>query len=159
MWKSLLRTAAVLIVGILLSVVGGTELDKLLQPKDFITELHQALTIPPQSQEWPEIMRRLHHAGDISVYISDPLVGLIVGIFVGLFQRRRTRIIALSCMAPNFLLHLFSDNVKNWARSPFGILQYLERSSLPFIAAIAGVTFVQWLILRASSRHRKMIEA
>jgi hypothetical protein len=158
MWRSLLRTTAVLTVGVLLSVVGGPELDKLIQPKDFVAELHKALTVPARSPESREIMRKLYHAGDITVYISDPLAGLIVGIFVGLFQRRHTMIMALSCMAPNFLLGLFSDNVKNWARSPSGIVHYVAWSSLPFIAAVAGAGFARWLILRGS-RTRKAIEA
>jgi hypothetical protein len=113
--------AVVLIVGVLLSVVGSTELGELLQPKDFVAQLHKALTVPAQSPEWREIMLKVRHAGDITIYVSDPLAGLIVGVFVALVQRRRTTIMALSCMAPNFLLSLFSDNVKNWARSPSGI--------------------------------------
>jgi hypothetical protein len=92
------------------------------------------------------------------MYVSDPLAGLIVGLFVGLFQRRHTTIIALSCMVPDFLISLLSDNIKNWARSPSGIIYYMASSSLPFIAAVAGAAFAQWLILRGS-RGRKAIEA
>lgn len=88
MWRSLLRTTVVLTVGVLLSVVGGPELDELIRPKDFVAELHKALTVPAQSQESREIMRKLRRAGDITIYVSDPLAGLIVGIFVGLVQRR-----------------------------------------------------------------------
>jgi hypothetical protein len=157
--RSLLKTAAILIVGILTSVVGGMELDAIMQPKDFDVELHKALTTSPQSREWPEIMRKLHQAADITVYISDPLAGLVVGIFVGFFQRRCTALVALSCMVPNFLLSLFSDNVKNWAGSPPGLLLYLGRNSLPFIAAVAGAAFVQWLFLRRPSSARKAQEA
>jgi len=158
MWRSLLRTTVVLTVGVLLSVVGGPELDELIRPKDFVAELHKALTVPAQSQESREIMRKLRRAGDITIYVSDPLAGLIVGIFVGLVQRRRTTIMALSCMVPDFLLGLFSDNVKNWARSQSGIIHYMEWSSLPFIAAVAGAGFARWLILRGSPR-RNAIEA
>jgi hypothetical protein len=57
MRRSFLRTAVVLTVGVLLSIVGGTELDALIQPKDFVAELQKALTVRAQNPESREVMR------------------------------------------------------------------------------------------------------
>ena len=116
------------------------------------------MTVPANSPEWPEIMRRLHNAGDITVFISEPLAGLIVGVFVALAQRRHALVISLVCIVPESLSDFLSDNVKNWATSPSGIIHYLELSSLPFIAAIAGAMLTQWLTKRRS-RYRDPAEA
>jgi hypothetical protein len=158
MWKSPLRTAVVLILGALIYSVGGTGLSYLMQPKDFVPELHKAMTMPANSPEWPEVMRRLRHAGDITVFISEPLAGLIVGVFVALAQRRHAVVVSLACIVPESLSDFLSDNIKNWARSPSGIIHYLELSSLPFIAAIAGAMLTQSLIKRRP-RYRDPAEA
>jgi hypothetical protein len=158
MWKSALRTAAVLILGAFAYSVGSTGLSHLMQPKDFVPELRKAMTMPANSPEWPEIMCRLHHAGDITVYIAHPLAGLMVGVLVALAQKRHAVVISLACIVPESLSDFLSENIRNWAKSPSGIIHYLGLGSLPLIAAIAGAMLTQWLI-RRGPRYRDPVEA
>jgi hypothetical protein len=144
--KSLFATVAVLIAGVVVSLLCSAVLDHFMQPKDFPHVLRQALTAPPSSPDWPEIQQRLRHAGLITVYAADPLAGLVTGILVGFLQRKRAAIIAAGCMVPNFWLEFSADRARNWAASGNGIAIYLFDHSLPFITAMLGAMLCRRLI-------------
>jgi hypothetical protein len=145
--KSLLWTAVVLIAGSAAAVFGGLALDHFLQP-GFPHLVRQVLTTPPNSADWPEIQRRLRYSGLLTIYVADPLTALLVGMLVGLLQKRRSAIIAACCMVPNFWLELSSDHIRYWAGSKSGIAIYVFHKALPFIAAILGAVLCRLLIGR-----------
>ena len=84
-----------------MSVFGSAALDQILQPKDFCQALHKALIASPNNQNGLKfLMRMFRHASYLTVYVADPLAGLIIGVFVGLTHKRCAMIIALTCMVP-----------------------------------------------------------
>src|SRR6266446_2242354 len=145
--RSLLWTAVVLLAGGVVSIFGSAALDHFMQPNSPYL-IRQALETPSSSADWPEIQRRLRHSGLITIYGVDPLAGLLVGMLIGLLQKKHTAIIAACCMVPNFWLELSSDHVRNWAGSKSGIAIYAFHKALPFIAAILGAVLCRFLIGR-----------
>jgi len=136
------------VIAVIISVVGSVVLDQLFQPRDFAAALHAAATTRRNSPAAPEIMGKLRRAGEITVYVADPIAGLIVGIFVGLVQKKHPVPVALIGMVPHGLLELVSDDIKSWSRSVFGVARYAADSSLPFFAAFVGVVLARYLITR-----------
>jgi hypothetical protein len=114
---------------------------------DFPQTLRQAMKTPANSLDWVEIRRKLQHSHLIVVYVADPLAGFIAGIFVGYVQKKRTAIIAASCMVPGFLAGLSVNHVRYWASSVSRIAIYLGESSLPFITAIIAALLCRHLLV------------
>ena len=145
-----MRTVVALVVGIGISMLGSAVLDHLMKPRDFAPALHKALMTEPRSAVAPEVMTVLQKAGRITVYIVDPTAGLVIGIFVGLVQKKHPITLALICWLPRCLLDLVSDSARQWATSLSGVVRYLFDSSLPFITAFVGVVLAQYLLTRLS---------
>ena len=97
-------------------------------------------------------MATLYKAGGITVYIEDPLAGLVVGFLVGLLQRKRPILIAVLCLVPDVLLRfaMASDDLRFWASSP-GLVRHVLYDSLPFLAATIGALVTSQLVLRKAA--------
>ena len=139
------RTLGVFSVGVVLSIVVPILLMYFLQPH-FNQLMARVFTTPPNSPDWDETWSALRRSAAISTYIIDPLAGLTVGLFVGLFQRERPAIVAASCLLPEFFRGLLSDHAKVWMGSAFGALRFTFQHSLPFVAAVVAATLCQHLI-------------
>jgi hypothetical protein len=140
-----MRSLGVFLLGTALAVIVSAVLQHFLLP-NFGQLVARVLATPPNNPEWYEIGPALRRSAAISVYIIDPLVGLTVGLFVGLFQRERPAIVAAGCLLPDFFQGLLSDHAKLWMGSPFGVLRFTFQHSLPFVAAIIVAMFCQHLI-------------
>ena len=135
-----MRTFAVFLGGVLLSIAIGVALELVLDPNAG-QWIAKAFNTPPTSPQWGEISRQLERSGRISLYVINPLVGLAVGIFVGLLQKNRVLIVTASCLIPDFLYGLLTDRAKLWAHSMLGILRYTVHNSLPFATALVAAAF------------------
>ena len=140
-----LRTAAILLAGVVISMVGTVVVDSLLEPRDFAPALRRALATGANIPVPPEVMQRIRRAADITVYVVDPLAGLVVGLFVGLLQKKHAITVALIALIPNFLIDLTPAHIDNWPRSASGAARYLIDCSLPFVIAIVGVVLTRYL--------------
>ncbi len=141
----LVRTSAVLLGGIVLSVLVPAFLILIIQP-DAARWIARAFTVPANSPEWNQIGPHVLREAAIAAYLVAPLAGLAVGLFVGLFQKIRPTIIAASCLVPGFLYELRSDHARLWMHSGQGVLRYGATQSLPFIAAILAAAICNRLI-------------
>jgi hypothetical protein len=142
-WK--LRTAAILLVGVAISMVGTVVLDSLVEPRDFKPALRIALATGANCPVPAEAMQRIRRAAHLSVYVADPVAGLVAGLFVGLLQKKRAIIVALIALMPNFLTDLTPVHVGNWSHLHPGAARFLIDRSLPFMAAIVGVVLARYL--------------
>jgi hypothetical protein len=140
-----LRTVAILLAGVVISIVGTVVLDGLMQPRDFAPTLRAALATGANTPVAPEVMQRLRRAAHITVYVANPAAGLVVGLFVGLLQKRRAIALALIALIPNFLIDLTPVHIGNWPQSAVGAAHFLIGSSLPFVTAILGVMLTRHL--------------
>jgi hypothetical protein len=143
-WRDLVRTVACLGGGIFLSFVLPAILDKLLEP-NLPHLIMEAARTPREQLQSSEAWRELQHSASVVVYVLDPLVGIGVGTFIGLLQKRRPVILAVLCLVPSYLVELLTDHRRSWAASGSGILHYLFNHSLPFIAAIVAVSLSRYL--------------
>jgi ABC-type glycerol-3-phosphate transport system permease component len=139
------RTLGVFLVGVVLSIVVPILSMYFLQPH-FNQLIARVFTTPPNNHDWDEIWSALRRSAAISTYIIEPVAGLAVGLFVGLFQRERPAIIAAGCLIPEFLHGFFVDHAKFWMRSAVGILHFTFQHSLPFVAAIVAATLCHRLL-------------
>ena len=147
--RETIRTAVVLLCGILLFLVASVCLERLLAPNDFVL-IHKMYTpLPPEQSAL--FYKQLSHSADITVYVVDPLAAIIVGLFVGLLQRRNAVILAGCCLIPDFIISQFDDTRKLWEYSLKGISIYAFHHALPFAGAMVTAAACQYLI---SLRHR-----
>lgn len=146
--KEVTRLVAIFLGGVALSVFATGTFQLLLTSSGDIIKLNTTAT---NSAEWPEILNHLRQSGIVSTYLVVPLAGLLVGVFVGVLQKRWAMLVAASCWVPDFLFGFFSDEHKAWARSSRGITFYIVDHSLPFIVAVLASAICSRLISRRST--------
>ncbi len=100
--RKILRTAVVLIAGIFLSqLCSGVIAAALIPNLDSIVVhrynpgLHAGVAVSPQEISRGIFMLRL---------VANPLAGMVVGAFVGFFQKSKPILIAILCWVPGILL-------------------------------------------------------
>lgn len=140
-----MRTVAVVLVGIFLSIFGAALLDHLIDPhaQELIVK---AFTLPRDSPQWAELSLRLQRSAWLTSYVVNPLTGFLIGIFVGIFQKRHTVVVAAGCLIPYFLYTLLMDRGRLFSHSVNGLLTHLFVVSLPFMAAVVTATAIQHLM-------------
>jgi hypothetical protein len=144
-----IRTFVVFLCGVLLSVVAAACLEYVFgrNAPALISRLYTP--IPPDQRAL--FYKQLFHFASVTVYVVDPLVGVVVGLFVGLLQRTHAMTVAACCLIPDFMLGFVDDTRKVWAHSVRGISIYSFDHALPFAAAMVTAAACQYLL---SLRHR-----
>ena len=148
-----MRILVISAAAVFLSYFSGILLALLFMP-EAVHVAHLVFTTPQQSPEWNELWRQWHREQILTIYVVNPIVGLIVGTFVGFLERNRIVLVAGTALIPRFLQVFMGDHAKAWANSPVGILVYFADSSLPFIAAIGVAIVVHHWRTRVESRRR-----
>lgn len=140
----MIRTAAVFLGGVVLSLVASAVLVTVLLPNsgELIVKMFNT---PPTSPKWNELWIQWQHATHITVFIIGPLVGIAVGVFIGLFQRRNAVLLAIFALVPDFLMGVVGDRARYWSHSISGVALYALHHSFPFIAAAFSTYIVQRL--------------
>jgi hypothetical protein len=148
-----MRTAAVLIGAILISVAAHTLLGHLLSP-DSEKLIVRMFTTPANSKEWTDLARQWHRFNSISLFVATPLGSIAAGLFVGFLQKHNVALVAAICQIPEFAVLLWVDHAKNWEGSLQGYAYFLGVRSLPFITAIATAMLCQRLL--SSRQHHRL---
>jgi cytochrome b561 len=139
------RTLAVLIGGIVLSAVATAVLEYVLQP-DAALLIRRAMVTPTTSPAWQDIAVRLRHSAFISTCVIAPMAGLIVGMFVGFWQRYYVLRVALLCLAPELAENILADHQRRWSGSLKGLFVFVFYHSLPFVSAIFAATITHSVV-------------
>jgi hypothetical protein len=71
---------------------------------------------------------------------SNPSMGLVVGLFVGFFQKTRASITAAACLLPQFLFRLYANGWAGWSDERLPPL--LAHQFLVFVPAIVVAHYV-----------------
>jgi hypothetical protein len=147
--NGMIRTVLVFCGGFLLFVVATALLEYIFSPDSFYV-LHKVITGVPDSQ-MPALLDRLDRAAKITVFVVRPLGGLLVGVFVGLLQRKGTVTVAVCCLIPDWILSLIDDPRKVWAHSAKGIAIYGSHHALPFATAAIAAAAVRYILARRTA--------
>jgi hypothetical protein len=140
------RTIAVFLGGVALTAIVGTLLSTAFTPdagKLVVWMLHQR----PNDPNWLEVYPRWHRWMLISAYVVPPLTGAVVGLFVGLLQKKAAALVAAACFLPELVL-MSIGSTWVWAGSLSGTLRYWAIRSIPFVTAAAVAAIVQRLVRR-----------
>ena len=140
----MLRTAVVLVVGVFLSFV-------LLSLAGYVLASHVGLAhglseASRSPSECSSCGTQFVRAGLWSRFVVEPIIGLGVGLFVGIFQKKRVGLIAVGCLIPLFLFEIAGRRWADW--SSLSLL--IEVGSMLLQAAIA--VLAAWFISRLMSR-------
>ena len=136
--------------GFVISVVASAILEHLFSPDvgNLIYKLRAGVPIDQQAV----IVQRLYHSANITVFVVNPLVGVVVGAFVGLLQRTRAMTLAVCCLIPDLIIGVIDDTRKVWAHSSKGIAIYAVHHALPFVAAAITAGAVRYLLALRRAR-------
>jgi hypothetical protein len=147
----MMRTVAVFIGAVLLSFIVSAVLATVLLPTS--GELIVAMVGTPRiSPKWNELWTQWKHATRITVFVIGPLVGIAVGLFVGLLQRRNAVLLAACALLPDFLVSFFGDRARYWSHSTSTVALYFLHHSFPFIAA----AFSAYMMRRLSKSEARL---
>ena len=142
--RETIRTILVLFGGVMVSILASALFENILAPNsaDLISRLYTQI----QPHDPAVFFRGLSHSIAVTIYVINPLVGLIVGAFVGLLQRIWTKTVAACCLMPNFIVVSSDDHRRLWAYSIKGITVFAFHNALPFAAAIITATFIRYVL-------------
>jgi hypothetical protein len=141
------RTVVVLVGGILVASVVPAVLEYFLQPGSPML-VQRVMTTQADSAEWRDIGPAIRSSTTIATLVIAPLVGVAVGAFVGLLQRRHTLLLATFCLLPEFMERLLGDHAKHWATSAIGVARFVAYNSLPFLTGIGAAALCRKLVRR-----------
>jgi hypothetical protein len=152
--RETIRSAVVLVCGILLFIVASVCLERLFTPN--LPVLIREIYTPHSPEQSAVLSKQLSHWVYAGVYLVNPLAAIVVGLFVGFLQRSNTVFLAGCCLIPDLLLQLLGDPRKVWAHSLKGVFVFSFDHVLPFALAMITAAGCQYLI---SLRHRNLTTA
>ncbi len=139
------RSVAVLLGAALLTLALGVVLMYVITPNKSQL-IVRIFTTSPNSSHWPEISRQWNRVMFLDHYVITPLTGVIVGLFIGLLQKRYPVVLALLAPLPVRLFMLWSDRTNTLAMFHSSVPKFVLVNSIPFVStAIAA-----WLFYRLS---------
>lgn len=150
-----MRTAVIVVSGVLLSFLIGGVLTSVLLPNagQLIVTMWNT---PASSSRWDELWTQWQQAGRTITYLIKPLVGVALGVFVGLLQKHRVVLVATTCLVPDFLVGFLADRARYWSHSLFGICMYLFNHSLPLVTA-AIVAYILHRLMAKPRAHNEQV--
>ena len=152
-----MRSIAVFVGGVLLVFVFSTGLTEIIFPNE-PQLMNKALMAPVNSPVRYQAWQDFHRAMGLITYVINPLVGLAVGIFVGLLQKKYAAIMAIACLIPDWLVGFLGDHARIWTHSKAGIVHYFLIVTSPFVIAsvcswvIAKCRVHSWFVLHSNQK-------
>jgi hypothetical protein len=135
---SLTRTFTVILVGIAASfLVMATASHLILKPVNLAIKMQNANRSDNDRTIFQQDFQRAHW---LSVLLINPSIGLVVGLFVGFFQKTRASITAAACLLPQFLFRLYANGWAGWSDERLPPL--LAHQFLVFLPAIVVAHYV-----------------
>jgi hypothetical protein len=135
---SLTRTFTVILVGIAASfLVMATASHLILKPVNLAIKMQKANRSDNDRTIFQQDFQRAHL---LSVLLINPSIGLVVGLFVGFFQKTRVSITAAACLLPQFLFRLYANGWAGWSDERLPPL--LAHQFLVFVPAIVVAHYV-----------------
>ncbi len=144
-----LKTICVIVAGTFLSVVVSTLLSFLIVP-DLSAVLRNVLLANGHMDE------RARHATELLRYVASPLSGIVVGVFVGYFQRQRPALVAAICWIPLIAETVLASDLVRWllihaARTVISRIKFSD--VLAVAASILAATIIAHLIKKQAMRR------
>ena len=135
---SLTRTSMVILVAIVASfLVMATAAHLILDPVDLAIKMQNANRSDNDRTIFQQDFQRAHW---LSVLLINPLIGLVVGLVVGFFQKTRVSITAAVCLLPQFFFRFYANGWAGW--SDDRLLPLLGRQFLVFLPAVVIAHYV-----------------
>ena len=145
---SLTRTSMVILIGIVASfLVMAIAAHLLLNPVNLAIKMQNGNRSDTDRTSFQQDFQRAHW---LSVLLINPLIGLVVGLFVGFFQKTRVSITAAACLLPQFLFRLYANGWAGW--SDDRLLPLLGRQFLVFLPAVVIAHYV-WRLTNRRPLH------